>query len=70
MILVLMFYETRKIERFDSLASRALSLRPSRLCRGFPSRFILEAAEFTLSEVEGLEMTDIFFVGVPSVISV
>ena len=70
MILVLMFYETRKIERFDSLASRALSLRPSRLCRGFPSRSILDPAEFTLSEVEGLEMTDILFVCVLSVKSV
>jgi hypothetical protein len=35
-------YKTDKIERFDSLTSRSLSLRPSRLCRGFPSRSILE----------------------------
>jgi hypothetical protein len=27
---------------FDSLASRSLSLRPSRPCRGFPSRSILD----------------------------
>ena len=40
MILVLMFYETRKIERFLDCAPAAL------------------------------EMTDMFFVGVPSVISV
>src|SRR4029453_13064128 len=26
---------------FDSLTARSLSRRPSRLCRGFPSRFIL-----------------------------
>ena len=29
---------------FDSLTSRSLSLRPSRLCRGFPSRSILDFA--------------------------
>ena len=52
--------ETRNIERFDSLAPASLSLRPCRLCRGFPSRSILDFAEFTLSGVEGLEMTDLF----------
>jgi hypothetical protein len=31
-------------ERFDSLSSRSLSLWPSRLCRGFPSRSILDFA--------------------------
>ena len=56
-----MCYETRNIERFDSLAPASLSLGPSRLCRGFPRRYILDYAEFTLSEVEGLEMTDILF---------
>jgi hypothetical protein len=65
-----MCYKTRNIERFDSLTSHSLSLWPSRLCRGFPSRFILDAAEFTLSEVEGLEMTDMLFIGVLSVKSV
>ena len=29
---------------FDSLTSRSLSLRPSRPCRGFPSRSILDFA--------------------------
>jgi hypothetical protein len=29
---------------FDSLTSRSLSLWPSRPCRGFPSRFILDFA--------------------------
>ena len=58
MILPLIFYETRNIERFDSLAPASLSLRPSRLCPSFPSRSILDSTEFTLGEVEGLEMTD------------
>jgi hypothetical protein len=35
---------SENIERFDSLASHLLSLRPSRLCRGFPSRSILDSA--------------------------
>ena len=30
--------------RFDSLTARSLSLRPSRLCRGFPSRSVLAFA--------------------------
>jgi hypothetical protein len=39
-----MCYKTDKIERFDSLTSRSLSLRPSRLCRSFPCRSILDCA--------------------------
>jgi hypothetical protein len=70
MILALMSYKTRNIERFDSRASRAFSLRPSRPCHGSRSRSILDHAEFTLSEVEGLEMTDMLFVRVLSVKSV
>jgi hypothetical protein len=35
---------TSNIERFDSLASHSLSLRPSRPSRGFPSRSILDFA--------------------------
>src|SRR5437868_15273636 len=69
-ILALTCYKTRNIERFDSLAPASLSLRPCRPCRGFPSRSILDSGEFTLSGVEGLEMTDILFVRVQSVISV
>ena len=57
MILALMSYETRNIERFDSRVSRAFSLRPSRPCHGSRSRSILDHAEFTLSEAEGLRMT-------------
>jgi hypothetical protein len=34
----------RNAPRFDSLTSRSLSLRPSRGCRGFPSRSILDLA--------------------------
>src|SRR6266487_4548548 len=34
---VLTCYKTGKIERFDSLTSRSLSLRPSRLCRASPA---------------------------------
>jgi hypothetical protein len=48
-------YKTDKIERFDSLISHALSLRPARLCRSFPSCSILDAAEFTLSERKRVE---------------
>jgi hypothetical protein len=70
MILALMSYETRNIERFDSRASHAFSLRPARPCHGSRSRSILDHAEFTLSEVEGLEMTDMLFVRVLSVKSV
>src|ERR1043166_2108147 len=33
-----------QVKRFDSLSSRSLSLRPSRLSRGFPSRWILHYA--------------------------
>ena len=32
------------IQRFDSLTSRSLNLRSSRLCRAFPSRSILDFA--------------------------
>src|SRR6266853_5674952 len=32
------------IQRFDPLTSRSLNLRSSRLCRGFPSRSILDFA--------------------------
>jgi hypothetical protein len=39
-----MCYKTDNIERFDSLTSHSLSLRLSRLCRGFPSRSILDCA--------------------------
>ena len=48
-------YKTDKSERFDSLSSRSLSLRPARLCRSFPSCSILDAAEFTLSERKRVE---------------
>jgi hypothetical protein len=34
---------------FDSLTSRSLSLRPSRPCRGFPSRSILDSARNDLN---------------------
>jgi hypothetical protein len=34
-------------QRCDSLTSRSLSRRPSRLCRGLPSRSIPDSAEFT-----------------------
>ncbi len=70
MTLALMSYEIRNIERFDSRASRAFSLRPSRSCHGYPRRSILDHAEFTLNEVEGLEMTGMLFVRVLSVKSV
>jgi len=56
-----MCYKRDKIERFDSLSSRSLSLRPARLCRSFPSYSILDPVEFTLSErsePNGLEMTE------------
>jgi len=60
--LALMCCKTDKIERFGVLTARSLSLRPARLCRSSPSRSILDPAEFTLSEAEGLEMTE-FAVG-------
>jgi hypothetical protein len=34
----------KNVERFDSLISRSLNLRSFRLCRGFPSRSILDFA--------------------------
>ena len=46
---------SENIQRFDSLTSRSLSLRPSRLCRGPPATpFSMEPV---LSGVEGLGMT-------------
>src|SRR5882757_4095801 len=35
---------------FDSLTSRSLNLRFSRLCYGVPSRSVVESAKFILSE--------------------
>jgi hypothetical protein len=55
------FYKTDNSKRFDLLTSRSLSLRPSRLSRGFLCPLFLRPKAF------GIEMTtSLTFLGVPA----